>query len=747
MTQTLHGVVERITFHNESTGYCVLRVKVDGRADLATIVGYSPTILSGEYVHAEGEWVHDRQHGPQFRATTIRTTPPHTPEGIIKYLSSRWVKGIGPTYARKIVEVFGEKTLEVIDQSPAFLSQVKGIGPKRLQLIRAGWAEQKHVRSIMVFLSSYGIGPARAVKIYKAYGDRAIEMVKSNPYRLSTDIWGVGFQTADDLALKLGVPRHSPHRAKAAVRHVLQQAALEGHVALPESLLYEQARQLTRGEIDEATLSGAVQALLSEEELVREPALAGEAANHAEATAAEGEEAFLYLRPLYLAECGVARGLATLAKAPPPLSPSAADDALAWAENRMGLAFSPSQRQAIRTALSSPFCVLTGGPGTGKTTLLRAILDILQAQGRQVALCAPTGRAAKRLSEATGGEARTIHRLLEFDPARGEFRRQRQQPLDADALIVDEASMVDVRLMHQLLRAVPATAWVLLVGDVDQLPSVGPGRVLADLIASGVLPVARLREIHRQAGASAIVQAAHAVNQGQEPRSAPPGQGDFYFIEVNEPQRIIEQILHIVQERIPRRFGLDPLRDVQVLSPQVRTELGVSHLNQQLQATLNPPQPGKEEVKRYETTFRVGDKVIQMVNNYQREVFNGDIGRILRLDPVDQAATVAFDGREVEYDYADLDELQLAYAVSIHKSQGSEYPAVVVPLHTQHYVMLQRNLLYTAITRGRRLVVLIGSRKALWRAVTQADTSQRYSRLRARVQAALAVPVTASATA
>ena len=735
MPERLSGVIERITFHNESNGYCVLRVKAEGHGDLVTIVGNVNDVVAGEFVNATGEWVTDRQHGEQFKADEIRTAPPHTAEGIAKYLGSKWVKGIGPTYAKKIVDVFGDKTLDVIDQSPSFLSQVKGIGPKRLKLIREGWEEQKHVRGIMVFLTSYGIGTARAIKIFKMYGEQAIEMVKANPYRLSTDIWGIGFQTADELAIKLGLPRDSPHRAQAAVRHVLKQASSDGHVGLPEELAAQLAVELTKGEIDDANAKTAIDALRFEDEIVRDSPILPSAA-----PAKSSDDSMIFLKPLFLAEVGVARSIAALAVGGHPLPEINVAAALEWVQTKMGITFAESQKAAIRHAVTKKFLVLTGGPGTGKTTIVRAVLEIFQAKQLRVGLCAPTGRAAKRLAESTGREAKTIHRLLEFDPSIGDFRRNRDQPLDFDLLVVDEVSMVDIRLMNQLLRAIPPWACLVLVGDVDQLPSVGPGSVLSDVIASRMVPVARLTEIHRQAGSSDIVRAAHAINQGLEPESAPAGKGDFYFIEANDPARIIERILYLVRERIPERFGLDPFRDVQILTPQVKTELGVINLNKELQAALNPPKPGATEVKRYDTTFRVGDKVMQVQNNYQRDVFNGDIGRVVKLNAVDQIATVEFEGREVEYDFGDLDELQLAYAASIHKSQGSEYPVVVIPLHTQHYVMLQRNLLYTAITRGRKLVVVVGSKKAMWRAVTNAETKTRFSLLTWRLQNMKATP-------
>jgi exodeoxyribonuclease V alpha subunit len=744
MSETLSGVVERITFHNLDTGYCVLRVRARGHRDLVTVVGTCQQVVAGEYVEAAGAWVTDRTHGLQFQADALKTTPPHTPEGIAKYLGSGLVKGIGPGFARRIVDRFGERTLDVIDQSPTYLMEVRGIGPKLVEKIRTSWREQLAVRSIMVFLHSHGIGTARAVRIYRQYGEDAIELVRANPYRLSTDIWGIGFRTADELALKLEIPRDSPFRAQAAVRHVLGQAQSDGHVGYPEELVVEAAQELTH--IPPAGIRDAVEQLRITDEIVRDSIARN--AEPGERVKAEGAEVLgedgahtdlLFLKPLFLAELGVARQVAALANGPHPLSGTNVDAALGWAEKRMSIAFADSQRKAIREAVTRKLMVVTGGPGTGKTTIVRAILEIFAAKSLRVTLCAPTGRAAKRLSESTGREAKTIHRLLEFDPGVGTFRKGKENPLDTDLLVVDEVSMVDVVLMNRLLQAVPPWACLVLVGDVDQLPSVGAGAVLADLIGSGVVPVARLTEVHRQAGASWIVRAAHAVNRGEEPESAPAGQGDFYFVVADDPPAVIGKIVQMVKERMPAKFGFDPFRDVQVLTPQVKTELGVLNLNRELQAALNPARPGVAETKKFDTAFRVGDKVMQTQNNYQRDVFNGDIGRVAEVDLTDQVVWVDFDGKAVEYDFSDLDELQLAYAVTVHKSQGSEYPAVVIPVHTQHYVMLQRNLLYTAITRGRRLVVLVGSRKALWRAVTNAETKQRFGllkwRLRSQTQA------------
>jgi exodeoxyribonuclease V alpha subunit len=716
MAESLKGMIERVTFHNPENGFAVLRVQVTGRRELVTAVGHLPSAVAGEYIEASGEWVQDREHGLQFRADQLETAPPQSAKGIERYLGSGLVRGIGPHFARKIVEVFGDRTLTVIDESPTYLREVKGIGPRRVQRIREGWQEQKSVRAILMFLQSHGVGNARAVRIYREYGDKAIELVRENPYRLASDIWGVGFQTADQLAQRLGIDRASPRRAQAAVQHVLRRLSSEGHCGFPESAVIERTIQLI--DVSADIVSQAIEAARADEELVRDE---------------ERPEPWLYLKPLFLAELGVARTLSSLCQGPHPLAGIDSQAALAWVERTMGFELATAQREAIRQALTQKVLVVTGGPGVGKTTIVRGILDIFSAKHVRCALCAPTGRAAKRLAEATGREAKTIHRLLEFDPALRDFKRQRHNPLELDLLVVDETSMVDVVLMNQLLRAVPPAACVVLVGDVDQLPSVGPGNVLADIIASEALPVLRLTQVFRQAQESWIVRAAHRVNEGKMPAPAADKRGDFFIVPTSSPGETADRIVALVRERIPLSFGFDPLRDIQVLTPMNRSELGSRNLNARLQEALNPASSGPS-VDRYGWTFRVGDKVLQTVNNYSKEVFNGDLGRVSAIDLVDQQLTVEFDNRSVVYDFHELDELVLGYALTIHKGQGAEYPAVVIPLHTQHFMMLQRNLLYTAITRGKRLVVIVGSKRALWLAVQRRDTTARCSALSCRLQ-------------
>lgn len=724
MTDHLSGTIERVVFHNAESGFVVLRVEAQGQRGPVSVVGQTPRAIAGEFVEATGKWADDPEFGKQFKADTLRLLPPSTVEGIEKYLGSGLVKGIGKHYAKRIVEVFGARTLDVIDESPTFLKEIKGIGAKRIQQIRASWRQQKAVRDIMVFLQSHSLGTGQAFRIYKTYGDRALDVVKENPYRLANDVWGIGFRTADQLALNLGFDRQAVPRAQAAVRYVLQEASGEGHCALPEETVWQEATKQT--DIRLEILQEATKLLVETQELMRETAMT--------------PAPWLYLRPLYHAEAGVAQRLLGLCQGTHPLPALDLDAALGWIEKKMNLTLAASQREAIRQATTSKVLVITGGPGVGKTTLVRGILEIFLAKKLRVSLCAPTGRAAKRLHESTGQEAKTIHRLLEFDH-RGP-QRNAELSLELDLLIVDEMSMVDIVLMNQLLRALPASACVILVGDTDQLPSVGPGCVLADIIASQAVPSVRLTEIFRQAQESGIVRAAYRIHDGEMPwEDPPPGEnpstklGDFYFIEVDAPERILDRIITLIRERIPARFKLDPFQDVQVLTPMNRSELGVKNLNVQLQAILNPPEAQEgPEVVRFGWSFRIGDKVMQTRNNYTKETFNGDVGRIRKIDPDDQELTVDFDGRTVIYEFDELDELTLAYALTIHKSQGSEYAAVIVPLHTQHYLLLQRNLLYTAVTRGRKLVVLIGSRKALAMAVQRQNTSQRRTALKKRLQ-------------
>ena len=709
--EVLAGLVERVTYHNVENGFCVLRAKARGHRDVVTVVGHAAAIAAGEWITASGEWVNDRTHGQQFKARFLRTSPPTSADGIEKYLSSGMIRGIGPAYAKKLLHAFGEKVFDIIEATPDRLREVDGIGPVRASRIAAAWAEQKAVREIMVFLHSHGVGTARAVRIYKTYGPDAIQVMTENPYRLARDIRGIGFKTADAIAMKLGIEKTALVRVRAGISYALTEAMDEGHCGLPTEELIPLAEKLL--EVPHELLRTALDLELQEGTVIADRV---------------GETPCVFLAGLHRAERTIAEGLTRLANGKLPWPWIDPDKALPWVEGRIGLALAESQIAAIRLTLMSKVLVMTGGPGVGKTTIVNAILRILAAKGTNLLLCAPTGRAAKRMTEATGFEFKTIHRLLEVDPKGGGFKRGDDNPLDCDLLVVDETSMVDVMLMQALMKALPDRAALLVVGDIDQLPSVGPGQVLADVISSGAVPVVRLTEVFRQAAQSQIIVNAHRINQGVIPDlRRPEAESDFYFVEADDPETAVARIIELVKTRIPRRFGLDPIRDIQVLCPMNRGGVGARSLNIELQAALNPA--GDRKVDRFGWTFAPGDKVMQIENDYDKEVYNGDIGFVADVEPEEGELSVSFDGRSVTYGFGELDALVPAYAVSIHKSQGSEYPAVVIPVMTQHYAMLQRNLLYTGVTRGKRLVVLVGQKKAVAIAVRNVSGRRRWSKL------------------
>ena len=707
------GTVERVTFHNPDNGFCVLRITVPSRREPLTVVGHVASIAAGEEIRAVGEWTNDLMHGLQFKATSMHAEPPTSLEGIERYLGSGMIRGVGPHFARRLVETFGASVFDVIDGQPHKLREVEGIGPARAAQIVDAWTGQKIIRGIMVFLYAHGVGTSRAVRIYKTYGADAIARVTENPYRLAREIRGIGFVTADALARKLGIEPTAMIRVRAGISYALAQALDEGQCGLPREELLEHATKLL--EVPVELVQQALDAELVDGAVV--------------ADTAEGRDC-VFLAWLHTLERQIAGRLRILA-AQHPRSPAIdTTRAIEWVERKLDLTLADRQRDAVSQAVSASVLVVTGGPGVGKTTIVRAVVEILNAKRLRVALCAPTGRAAKRLMEVTGVEARTIHRMLEVNPADGQFRRGPRSPVACDVLVVDETSMVDVPLMHALVRAVPDRASLMLVGDIDQLPSVGPGNVLGDIIASGVIPVVRLDEVFRQAAQSRIIVNAHRVNHGEMPEldSSPDKASDFYFVEAETPEDCAAKIIHIVSERIPQRFGLHPVRDVQVLCPMNRGASGARSLNLELQRVLNPAKGAT--VERFGSTFAVGDKVMQIENDYDKDIYNGDIGFVHAIDEATSDLTLDFDGRRIVYATGDLDQVVLAYATTVHKAQGCEYPAVVIPVTTQHYPLLQRNLIYTGLTRGKKLVVLVDQRKALAIAVKGTRVVKRWSKLR-----------------
>lgn len=712
-TETLEGAVLRVVFQNEESAFTVLELEVEGRLEPVTCAGKLLGVKTGEGLRVTGRFERHPRFGPRLMVASYVPLLPSTLRGIEKYLGSGLVEGIGPAMAERLVQHFGAKTLEILERQGERLTEVEGIGKVRAKRLTEAWSAQRDIKEVMIFLQGQGISSSHATKIWKRYGRGAITAVRENPYRLAVEVSGIGFLTADRVARELGIDRRAPQRAEAGVLHVLGEAAEEGHVFLPRAELVVRAEKLL--ELEGALIAGAIDRVVVAQLAVEAP---GEA---------------IYLRRLFEAEVGAAGGLRQLfaAPAPTPADPAAL---VARFEAEAQLALAPEQREAIQKSLSARLLVITGGPGTGKTTIVNGIIRVLEAQGRRVALAAPTGRAAKRMSEATGREAKTLHRLLEFAPKDGGFLRDESNPLECQVLIVDEVSMLDTLLLENLVRALPRQGQLVLVGDIDQLPSVGPGSVLADVIASGRAEVVRLTKIFRQAEASLIVVNAHRINRGELPVLPPPGDtgADFYFFERDTPEAVLGTLKALVETRIPRAFGLDPVRDLQVLTPMHKGSLGAASLNAELQGVLNPE---GAQLERGSQVFRIGDKVMQIRNNYDLGVFNGDIGRISAVDPEQRRLEVTFDERPVRYEAAALEELTLAYACSVHKSQGSEYPAILLPLSTQHYMMLARNLLYTAVTRGKRLVVIVGSAKALAMAVRNHVGAVRHSGLAARLRA------------
>lgn len=711
--ENLSGIVERITYTNEENGFSVIKIKSKGFSGLVTVVGNLAGVHVGSVLHLKGEWKYDSKYGKQFSAVDCRETMPATIAGIEKYLGSGLIKGIGPVYARRIVKYFKEDTLRVLEESPDYLTKVEGIGPKRVEMIKKAWQEQKEIKNVMLFLQSSGVSAAYAVKIYKTYGHKSIEIVKTNPYRLADDVWGIGFKTADKIARQLGFAKNSYERCRSGIIYTLNELANEGHCyATREQLLAKTVEIL---EVEESLIQATLDRMIEERSLIVD----------------EGEA--IYLPPFYFSETGTAKRIEAILTAPATPLRVDIERIIAGVQQKYALEYDKTQLEAIRAAAVSKFMVLTGGPGTGKTTTTLAIIRVFQKMGRRVLLAAPTGRAARRMSEITGIEAKTIHRLLEYKPQEG-YQKNDTNPLQGDVLIIDEASMVDIILMYNLLKAVPDRSVVLLVGDVDQLPSVGAGNVLKDIIDSGAVRVIQLKKIFRQALGSTIITNAHRINKGEMPVLKGGRNSDFFFIEEENPQKIVETITMLCAHRLPQYFRVNPIEDIQVLCPMQRGETGAQNLNIMLQEKLNP---SKITINYGGTVYRLHDKVMQIKNNYDKNVFNGDIGTIVKIDQEDKTLIINFDGNEVEYDVTELDELVLAYATTVHKSQGSEYKIVVAPFTMQHYMMLQRNLLYTCVTRAKKAFVLVGTKKAVRIAVSNNRIQKRNTLLAKRLASVL----------
>ena len=708
----LRCVVERITYQNAENGYTVLKCAVKNNKELITVVGTMPETHVGSVLSLEGWWKMDKKYGRQFSAEKFEETLPATVYGIEKYLGSGLIKGVGPKFAKRIVEKFGKDTLDVIEERPDELLQVEGIGKVRVNRIKSSWQEQKEIKNIMLFLQSHEVSTSHATKIFKTYGSDSIAIVKENPYRLADDIWGIGFKTADSIAEKMGIDKNRFVRLRSGIFYSLNKLAEDGHCYAVREQLIERAKELL--EVEEAELEVTLDEMLRSDDLIRDLA---------------DQEEIIYLPPYYFSESGCAKRLLRLLSCErrQEIDP---DEILEKTAAASQISYDEVQWQAIRTALSSKVMVLTGGPGTGKTTTTMGIISAYRQTGANIILAAPTGRAAKRMSETTGMEASTIHRLLEYKPPEG-YQKKEENPLEGDLLIVDECSMVDLMLMYNLLKALPDQMSLILVGDIDQLPSVGAGNVLRDIIDSGSVPVVRLTRIFRQAQGSRIIMNAHRINKGEAIDMRGGKDSDFFFAAKESNQEVVDTVVRYCKSNLPRYYQADPLRDIQVLTPMQRGECGAVNLNRQLQEAMNP---SRIFLQRSGTQYRLKDKVMQIRNDYDKEVFNGDIGTIVHVDMEERELTVLFDDREVTYDVSELDELTLAYAVTIHKSQGSEYPIVVMPLTMSHFVMLQRNLLYTGVTRAKKILVLVGEKKAVYYAIRNESSSRRNTRLAERLK-------------
>ncbi len=717
MEVTLRGEIERITYFNEENGFTIARVKVEGEKGLVTVLGNIASPMPGEVLDMKGKWVEHNKYGEQFHIESYKTAMPATVYGIVKYLGSGLIKGIRSEMAKRIVAVFKEKTLDIIDNDIEKLKQINGIGEKRINMIKEAWEEQKEIREVMLFLQSHGVSSTYAAKIFKNYGNNSIEIVKENPFRLAYDIFGIGFITADNIAKNLGFAKDSDARIEAGILYVLNKTGEEGHVYYPYHLAIKKCVELL--DVEDDIIKKGIERCYQDKRLIIEDIIKD----------AERYNA-LYSPALYLCEKNIAARIKAMLEVRSPLPEIDADKALSWIQKKLNIKLAQKQKEAITSAIKNKVMIITGGPGTGKTTIIRGIINIFSNIASNIMLAAPTGRAAKRMNEATGYPASTIHRLLEFSVGK-EFRYNSENPLNCDLLILDEASMIDTFLMYNLLKALPLDAILILVGDINQLPSVGPGNILKDIISSNVATTIELKEIFRQAKKSMIVVNAHRVNKGMTPfYSTDKDRADFFFIEREDPEEVLKVIINLASKRITDSFGFDPLEDIQVLTPMHKGTVGAGNLNKELQKVLNP---GALEADKGVRIYAVNDKVMQIKNNYDKKVYNGDIGVITDINHEDQELTIKFGERYVEFSFSDLDEVTLAYAITIHKSQGSEYNAVIIPVVTQHYILLQRNLLYTAITRGKKLVVMVGTKKAMSIGIHNNRVTERFTYLKERL--------------
>lgn len=709
MDEQVSGIVENIVFSSDENGFTIARLKEPRKKDLTTIVGSMPSLKPGESLVCRGLWRHHPRFGRQFEVKSCDFEEPSDLVGIQKYLESGLIKGIGPIFAERIVKQFGTDTLSIIDQNPRRLLEVEGMGEKRIDMIEKCWSDQKAIRDLIIFLRRHDVSPSLAHKIFKRYGTESLSIVQNDPYQLAREIFRVGFKTADKLAKQIGIPLESPQRIEAALEYLLWELTNDGHVCYPKTELIQKARELL--EVDQKIIEVSLEALESDSRVIRYPV---------------ADLELIWIKPLYLCEVGIGREIKRLLTTASAIRAVEGEKAVEWVQQQLKIELAEEQKKAVRAALEDKIHILTGGPGTGKSTITNSIIKILEKVTSGIVLAAPTGRAAKRMSEITHRKASTIHSLLEFDFQNGGFKRNRDNPLTGNLFIIDEASMIDTQLMYSLLKAIPTTARLIFVGDTDQLPSVGPGNVLKDLIATNRLPTTTLTEIFRQARGSKIVMNAHRVNRGIFPDITPQKGSDFIYINLESPEEILEKICSLMTTELPRQFDFDPIDEIQLLSPMKKGGIGIENLNHKLQDLLNP---NGAEITRMGRRFREGDKIMQMRNNYNKGVYNGDVGRIIEILQEDQICTADFDGKNVEYDFSELDELSLAYACSIHKYQGSECPCVIIPLHTSHYKMLNRNLIYTGITRGKKLVVIVGNKRALAIGVHNDEVKQRYTGL------------------